>query len=82
MSFAVSGEVVTRDENTRNPKIATGDVEVHARELKVLNDARTPPFQLDATSEALAAEGPASKVSLSRSASPTAASQSATSVTA
>jgi aspartyl-tRNA synthetase len=54
--IAVSGEVVTRDENTRNPKIATGDVEVHARELKVLNDARTPPFQLDASGEALAAE--------------------------
>ena len=29
--IAVSGEVVTRDENTRNPKISTGDVEVHAR---------------------------------------------------
>ncbi|HEY6243683.1 MAG TPA: OB-fold nucleic acid binding domain-containing protein, partial [Pyrinomonadaceae bacterium] len=30
--IAVTGEVVARDENTRNPKIATGDVEVHARE--------------------------------------------------
>ena len=54
--IAVSGEVVTRDQNTRNPKIATGDVEVHARELSVLNDARTPPFQLDAAGDALAAE--------------------------
>ena len=54
--IAVTGEVVTRDENTRNPKIATGDVEVHARELSILNDARTPPFQLDATSDALASE--------------------------
>ncbi|HEY6803904.1 MAG TPA: aspartate--tRNA ligase [Pyrinomonadaceae bacterium] len=54
--IAVTGEVVTRDENTRNPKIATGDVEVHARELSVLNDARTPPFQLDATQDALASE--------------------------
>jgi len=54
--IAVSGEVVTRDENTRNPKISTGDVEVHARELHILNDARTPPFQLDATSDALASE--------------------------
>jgi aspartyl-tRNA synthetase len=54
--IAVTGEVVTRDENTRNPKIATGDVEVHARALSVLNDARTPPFQLDATSDALASE--------------------------
>ncbi len=46
--IAVTGEVVMRDENTRNPKIATGDIEVHARELLILNDARTPPFQLDA----------------------------------
>jgi len=54
--IAVKGAVVARDENTRNPKITTGDVEVQARELFVLNDARTPPFQLDATGDALAAE--------------------------
>lgn len=54
--IAVIGEVVARDENTRNPKIATGDVEVRARELFILNDARTPPFQLDASGEALASE--------------------------
>src|SRR5258705_3225869 len=53
---ALSGEVVSRDENTRNPKISTGDIEVHARELYVLNDARTPPFQLDAAPDALASE--------------------------
>ena len=54
--IAVIGEVVARDANTRNPKIATGDVEVRAKELLILNDARTPPFQLDATGDALAAE--------------------------
>ena len=54
--IAVMGDVVARDENTRNPKIATGDVEVHARQLLTLNDARTPPFQLDAGPEALAGE--------------------------
>ncbi len=54
---AVSGEVVRRDEAARNPKIATGDVEVRARELWILNDARTTPFQLEvAAPEALAAE--------------------------
>jgi aspartyl-tRNA synthetase len=53
---AVSGEVVMRDENTRNPKIPTGDVEIHASELLILNDARTPPFQLDASADALASE--------------------------
>lgn len=54
--IAVKGEVVARDENTRNPKITTGDVEVLAQELFILNDARTPPFQLDATGDALASE--------------------------
>src|ERR1044072_3243766 len=54
--IAVIGEVVARAENTRNPKLATGDVEVHAREMLTLNDARTPPFQLDASAEGLAAE--------------------------
>jgi aspartyl-tRNA synthetase len=54
--IAVRGEVVARAENTRNPKLATGDVEVHARELLILNDARTSPFQLDAGPNALASE--------------------------
>src|SRR5215472_8854263 len=45
--IAVSGEVVLREEGARNPKLATGEVEVHARELYLLNDARTLPFQLE-----------------------------------
>jgi aspartyl-tRNA synthetase len=53
---AVRGEVVLRDESARNPKLATGDVEVRARDILVLNEARTPPFQLDAPPEKLAAE--------------------------
>ena len=54
--LAVIGEVVLRDENSRNPKIATGDIEVQAKEIRILNDARTLPFQLDASDTALAAE--------------------------
>ena len=54
--LAVIGEVVLRDEAARNPKLATGDVEVQATEIRVLNDARTLPFQLDASDTALAAE--------------------------
>lgn len=54
--IAVTGTVVARAENTRNPKLVTGDVEVHAEHVLVLNDARTPPFQLDAGPEALASE--------------------------
>jgi len=54
--IAVRGRVVLRDEAARNPKLPTGDVEVHALEVLVLNEARTPPFQLDASGEKLAAE--------------------------
>ena len=54
--IAMMGNVVARAENTRNPKLATGDVEVHAQQMLLLNDARTPPFQLDASPDALASE--------------------------
>ena len=55
--LAVTGDVVLRDEGARNPKHATGDVEVQASDLVILNDACTLPFQLDApASEALASE--------------------------
>jgi aspartyl-tRNA synthetase len=54
--LSVTGEVVMRDESSRNPKLATGEVEVQANEIVILNDARTLPFQLDASDESLAAE--------------------------
>ena len=55
--LAVTGAVALRDEGARNPKHATGDVEVQASDLVILNDARTLPFQLDApATEALASE--------------------------
>jgi aspartyl-tRNA synthetase len=55
--IAITGEVVLREEGQRNPKIATGEVEVQAREILILNDARTPPFQLEVSAgETLAAE--------------------------
>jgi len=55
--IAVAGEVTLREESQHNPKIATGEVEVHARELFILNDARTLPFQIDSQgSEGLASE--------------------------
>ena len=53
---AVKGKVVER-EGTHNPKLATGDIEVHADEILILNDAKVPPFQLEVTgSENLADE--------------------------
>ena len=44
---AVAGPVERRSEETLNPKIATGEVEVAVRTVTVLSEARTPPFQID-----------------------------------
>src|SRR5581483_1772123 len=48
--------IVLRDENSINPKLATGEVEVQASEIIILNDARPLPFQLDASDNTLASE--------------------------
>jgi aspartyl-tRNA synthetase len=49
---AVRGTVAPRPAGTENAKIPTGAVEIHASELKVLNDCRPLPFQIDSESEA------------------------------
>jgi len=45
--LAVKGKVVARSEETVNPKMKTGKVEVVAEELEVLNRSETPPFHHD-----------------------------------
>jgi len=47
--IAVRGQVVHRDPKTFNPELKTGEVELAAEEILVLNDARTPPFSIDDT---------------------------------
>jgi len=42
----VSGVVQRRSPETVNPKLDTGDVEVLVREIRMLNEAKTPPFQI------------------------------------
>ncbi|MDE0005992.1 MAG: aspartate--tRNA ligase [Rhodospirillaceae bacterium] len=42
--LAVHGRVRARPEGTVNPDLASGEVELEAAKLKVLNRARTPPF--------------------------------------
>ena len=43
----VEGEVVLRQPGTANANLATGEVEVIARTLLVLNEAKTPPFPIE-----------------------------------
>ncbi|MDI9470563.1 MAG: aspartate--tRNA ligase [Bacillota bacterium] len=45
--IAVRGTVRERDEETYNPKIPTGTVELKAEEFRVFSEARTLPFPID-----------------------------------
>ncbi|WGG48041.1 aspartate--tRNA ligase [Rossellomorea sp. DA94] len=43
----VTGTVVARGEGTVNPNLKTGKVEIHAEEVQIINEAKTPPFMID-----------------------------------
>ena len=43
----VAGTVRMRPEGTQNPKLATGQVEVEAHHIEILNEAKTPPFYVN-----------------------------------
>lgn len=45
--LAVSGTVRVRPEDTENPNLPTGQVEVLAHSLHILNRAKTPPFYIE-----------------------------------
>jgi len=42
--IAVTGTVKLRDANTINPNMPTGEVELVAEELRILNESKLPPF--------------------------------------
>jgi aspartyl-tRNA synthetase len=43
----VTGVVSERPANTKNADLATGDIEIVASEIKILNTAKTPPFYIN-----------------------------------
>ena len=45
--IGVTGLVRPRPEGTVNPDLASGEIEILAHEIEILNTAQTPPFQLD-----------------------------------
>ncbi|MFQ5692884.1 MAG: aspartate--tRNA ligase, partial [Nitrospinota bacterium] len=49
--LAVRGKVARRPEESLNPKLPTGEVEVRATDLWVLNEAKTPPFAIEDEAE-------------------------------
>lgn len=49
--ISVEGTVTDRSEETVNPDLETGDIEVEIHSLEILNEAETPPFELDSAEE-------------------------------
>ena len=49
--LAVVGDVVRRSPETVNPKIQTGEIELIARELRILSKAETPPVYIEEDSD-------------------------------
>jgi aspartyl-tRNA synthetase len=43
----IKGTVVKRPEGTVNPRLNTGEIEVAAKELKIFNVSKTPPFLIE-----------------------------------
>lgn len=45
--LAVKGTIVERDPETYNPNLPTGEIEVRATEIEILNAAKNPPFFIE-----------------------------------
>ncbi|MCT4543749.1 MAG: aspartate--tRNA ligase [Vallitalea sp.] len=45
--IAVEGIIETRSDETINPNLKTGEIEVRAHSLRILSEAETPPFQIE-----------------------------------
>jgi len=45
--ISIKGQVNERPEKQHNPNMITGDVEMLAEELTILNESKTPPFEID-----------------------------------
>lgn len=43
---SIIGKIKERPEKLRNPKLETGNIELEAQELEILNPAKTPPFEI------------------------------------
>jgi aspartyl-tRNA synthetase len=44
---SITGPVSMRPEETKNPKLSTGDIEIYPDVVEILNRSKTPPFPMD-----------------------------------
>ncbi len=49
----VVGKINKRPQGMINDKVPTGEVEIEAKELKILNEAKTPPFEISENKKAI-----------------------------
>lgn len=48
---SVTGQVMARPDESKNPNLSTGEIEIFADEVDVLNEAKTPPFLIEDEAE-------------------------------
>jgi aspartyl-tRNA synthetase len=48
---SVTGQVMARPDESKNPDLSTGEIEVFVDEVDILNEAKTPPFVIEDEAE-------------------------------